>query len=195
MGSNFFIETLLKCDIVAAPLAGYSFLPFRRFLRQFTSGLIFSEMISAEGVMRDNPMTMEYLDRCKEDYPLSFQLFGGKADSIANAIKVMEDKVQVDAIDINMGCPVKKVVKTGGGSALLGDLPKIRAIIRAARAATNLPLSIKIRLGLDRKNLVFKEIIKLACDEGIDAISIHARTRAEMFGGKVDYAALREAAE
>lgn len=193
--SDFFRYYLDKNDLVAAPLAGYSHLPFRRILRKFFDGIVYSEMISVEGLSRRNAETMEYLDRLDYETPLVFQLFGGKAETYGEAIKVAEDIANIDAFDVNMGCPVKKVLKSGGGCALLGDLPRIKNIVANIRKSTDKPFSIKIRLGLDLKNLVYKEVLKIAENEGVNALIVHARTKTEMFSGSIHYEALQELAE
>lgn len=192
--SDFFSSNLLKNDLVAAPLAGYSHMPYRRILREFFDGIIYSEMISVEGLSRRNKETMEYLDRKDYESPLVFQLFGGKPESYIEAVKVAENEVQVDAFDVNMGCPVKKVIKAGGGCALLNDLDKIKAIVQNIRKSTTKPFSIKIRIGLEQKKLVYNEILKIAENEGVDALIVHARTKSDMFSGTVRLDVLEEMA-
>ncbi len=193
MKSNFFTENLLKNDLVAAPLAGISHIPFRQVLRKFFDGIVYSEMMSVEGISRQNPESMEYLERLDNEYPLVFQLFGGKPESFSEAVKIAEDKVPVDAFDVNMGCPVKKVIKTGGGCGLLSDLPRIKEIVKNIRKSTNKPFSIKIRIGLTSDKLVYRDIIGIAESEGADAIIIHARTKSDMFGGIVRLDCLNDA--
>lgn len=195
MMNDFFEYNLKKNDLVAAPLAGYSHLPFRRVLRKFFDGIIYSEMISVEGLSRRNAETMEYLDRMDYESPLVFQLFGGKAETYPEAVKIAEDTVKVDAFDVNMGCPVKKVLKSGGGCSLLGDLPRLKNIVANIRKSTDKPFSIKIRLGLDLKNLVYKEVLKIAENEGVNALIVHGRTKTEMFSGSIHYDFLQELAE
>ena len=193
--SDFFKTNLLKNDLVAAPLAGYSHLPYRRILRKFFDGIIYSEMISVEGLARRNKETMEYLDRIETDSPLVFQIFGGKPENYGEAVRVAENECQVDAFDVNMGCPVKKVIKAGGGCSLLGDLGRIRAIVSNIRKSTDKPFSIKIRIGLDQKHLVYKEILNIAENEGVNALIVHGRTKSDMFGGTVRLDILKEIAE
>ena len=181
--SNFFTKNLLVDDLVAAPMAGISHIPFRRILRKYFKGLIYSEMMSVEGIMRKNAESMEYLNRHLSETSLVFQLFGGNPTSFGEAVKVIEENVQVDAFDINMGCPVKKVLKAGGGCALLKDLPRLKEVVRTMRKSTSLPFSIKIRIGLDENHMVYKDVLDIAQSEGVDALIVHARTKAQMFGG------------
>ena len=194
MTSNFFRDRLIKNDLIAAPMAGITSAPFRLFLREFFDGIAYTEMVSVEGVKRCNPYSMEYLDIMDGDRPVIAQLFGGNPDSYPEAVKAAEKYSAPDGYDINMGCPVKKVIKAGGGCALLTDLPKIAGIVRAMRQGTRQPFSLKIRLGWDESKYVYKEILDIAENEGADALILHARTRTQMFGGAVNYAALADLA-
>lgn len=191
---NFFSENLLKNDLVAAPLAGISHMPFRRILRKYFNGIIYSEMVSAEGIMRKNPDSLEYLDRHPGESPLVFQLFGGRPESFSEAVKAAEEYVNVEAFDVNAGCPVKKVLKAGGGCALLKDLPRLKEVVKAVRRSTAKPFSIKIRIGFDEKNMVYNQALDIAQSEGADAIIVHGRTRSDMFGGTVRLDILRDMA-
>lgn len=193
MKSDFFRACLAKDDLVAAPLAGISHLPFRRILRKYFNGIIYSEMMSVEGISRRNAESMEYLDRLEDESPLVFQLFGGKPSSFGEAVKVAQDYVNVDAFDVNMGCPVKKVLKTGGGCALLSDLTRVKEIVQNIRKSTDKPFSIKIRIGLTADNLVYRDILDIAESEGVNAVIIHARTKSDMFGGTVRLDTLADA--
>jgi len=192
--NSFFIDNFKKTDLVAAPLAGISNLPFRRILRKFSTGIIYSEMISAEGIARLNQDSLEYLNRYEGEKLLVYQLFGGKPSSFVNAIKVIEDRYEVEAYDINMGCPVRKVIKSGGGVSLLQDLARLKDIVTAVRQSTSKPFSIKIRLGMDNTKLVYKDVLKIAEGEGVDALTIHARTKQDLFSGTVRYDILEEVA-
>lgn len=194
MKSDFFRSCLFKNDLAAAPMAGISHPPFRRVLRRYFNGLIYSEMMSVEGVSRRNAESMEYLDRADGEYPLVFQFFGGRPLSFAEAVRVAEGSAAVDAFDINMGCPVKKVLKAGGGCSLLEDLPRLKEIVKAVRGATEKPFSIKIRVGVVPSRPVYGDILDIAEGEGADAVIIHARTKADMFGGTVRLDVLEDAA-
>jgi nifR3 family TIM-barrel protein len=185
-----FREELKKNRLAAAPMAGITSAPFRRLLRDFFNGIIYTEMVSAEGLTRNNAGSLEFLDMIAETRPSVVQLFGGKPESYPRAIRFVEEYAAPDAYDINMGCPVRKVLKTGGGSALLNDLDTLKKIVRAVRGATEKEFSIKIRLGSDEKNLVYKEILAIAEGEGVNALVVHARTRRQMFGGVINYEAL-----
>ncbi|QAR32907.1 tRNA-dihydrouridine synthase family protein [Geovibrio thiophilus] len=190
---NIITESLKKNVFVAAPMAGVSTPPFRLAVRDFFDGIIFSEMVSVEGLIRGGKKTLEYVRLTERDNPYALQLFGSRPESIHDAIKICDEHSNADFYDINMGCPVKKVLKSGSGAALLKDTVKIREIIKAARKATDKPLTVKIRLGWDRGSINYPEVLEIAAGEGIDAVSLHGRTKSEMFSGEVDYAMIADA--
>lgn len=181
---------VLRHNVVLAPLAGITNLPFRLVCRDVGAALAFTEMVSVNGLVREGVKTLALLKSSPEDRPLGIQLFGDKPDDLAEAARIVEG--YGDLLDINMGCPVRKVVGTGAGSALLLEPLKIAAIIRAVRAATTLPLTIKIRSGWHCGDNVFPEVGKIAEAEGCDAITLHPRSRSLMFSGKSDWNHLAE---
>ncbi|WP_265821787.1 tRNA dihydrouridine synthase [Geovibrio ferrireducens] len=190
---NIITKTLSKNIFVAAPMAGVSTPPFRLAVRDFFDGIIFSEMVSVEGLIRGGKKTLEYIHLTERDNPYAIQLFGSRPESVSDALKVCDEYSEAEFYDINMGCPVKKVLKSGSGAALLKDTAKIREIVRAARKATEKPLTIKIRLGWDRSSINYPEVLEIAAGEGINAVSLHGRTKTEMFSGDVDYAMIADA--
>lgn len=172
-------------NVVLAPLAGITNLPFRLICRQQGASLAFTEMVSVNGLVREGIKTLALLKSCAEDRPLGIQLFGDSPTDLAEAARMVEG--YGDLLDINMGCPVRKVVGTGAGSALLQDPPKIAAIVRAVRAATKLPLTIKIRSGWHCGDNVYQEVAKIAEAEGCDAVTLHPRSRSQMFSGQANW--------
>ena len=176
--------------LILAPMAGISDLPFRLLAREQGAPLCFTEMISAEGLKRNGKNTLALLRSSSLDRPLGIQLFGGDPESLAEAARMIEP--DCDLIDINMGCPVKKVVSGGAGSSLLRTPVKVAEIIRAVRKATNRPLTIKIRSGWNSNELSFLEIGRIAEQEGCDAITLHPRTRAQMFSDHADWQRIQE---
>ena len=184
---------VLQHNVVLAPLAGITNLPFRLICREAGASLAFTEMISVNGLVREGVKTLALLKSSPADRPLGIQLFGDKACDLAEAARMVEG--HGDLLDINMGCPVRKVVGTGAGSALLQDPLKIAGIIRAVRAATSMPLTIKIRSGWHCGDNVFKEIGHIAQAEGCDAITLHPRSRSLMFSGSADWNHLKEMKE
>ena len=152
--------------------------------------MAYTEMVSVNGLVREGVKTMALLKSSPEDRPLGIQLFGDKPADLAEAARMIEG--YGDLLDINMGCPVRKVVGTGAGSALLQEPLKIAAIVRAVRAATTLPLTIKIRSGWHCGDNVYKEVGHIAEAEGCDAVTLHPRSRSLMFSGQADWNHLQE---
>jgi nifR3 family TIM-barrel protein len=181
---------VLAHNVVLAPLAGITNMPFRLICRREGASLAFTEMVSVNGLVRDGVKTRALLKSCPDDSPLAIQLFGDSPSDLARAAKIVEG--YGDLLDINMGCPVRKVVGTGAGSALLQEPLRIAAIVRAVRAATSLPLTIKIRSGWHSGDDVFMEVARIAEAEGCDAVTLHPRSRSQMFSGKADWNQIKE---
>lgn len=177
----------LKSNVVAAPLAGLSSLAFRIIATELGCALAFSEMVSADGMIHSWDKAKEYLINDDSARPFGLQIFGSKAETIERAIEMIEENHSVDLIDINMGCPVKKVCKRGAGAALMKDLKNAAAIIRSARRATKKPLTVKMRSGWDDNSINCVELAKIAEDAGANAVIIHPRTREQWFKGISDW--------
>ncbi len=191
MRSSLVIGSLsVSPPLVLAPMAGITDLPFRLTARALGTPLCFTEMISAEGMKRTGKNTVALLRSTADDRPLGIQLFGDDPNSLAEAVRMIENRC--DIIDINMGCPVKKVVSSGAGSSLLRTPLRAAAILRSVRKATNLPLTIKIRSGWNASEVSFREIGRIAQEEGCDAVTLHPRTRAQMFNDNADWEKIRE---
>ena len=176
----------LKNNVFLAPMAGITDLSFRLLNREYGVGLAFTEMVSAVGLKRGTGKTHHYLDASPEDRPLGVQIFGADADVLAEAAKFITDR-GFDILDINMGCPVKKVVKTGAGAALLRDTGKIDAILKSVRKATHLPLTVKIRSGWRQREINCLDVANIAEDCGADAVILHPRTADQGFSGVADW--------
>jgi tRNA-dihydrouridine synthase B len=170
-------------------MAGVSEMPFRCIALEYGAGLATTELVSASGIFYKNRRTRQYLtfDREKER-PYSVQLFGGDKDVMAHAARAAREH-GADIVDINMGCPVKKVTKTGSGSALLCDPPRAAALVRAMREAVDdaIPITCKIRAGWDDKSINAVEMAKTLEDAGCAALALHARTRAQGYSGTADW--------
>lgn len=179
----------LKNSTVLAPMAGITDLPYRRIMKAFGVGLVFTEMVSANGLVREGRGSRDLLRSVPEEQPLGIQLFGDDPRVLAEAIKFVEG--DADLIDLNLGCPVSKVVRSGAGSAMLREPARVAASIRSMRLATSLPLTVKIRSGWDAHSLNYLEIACIAESEGADAITLHPRTRAQGFGGHADWEHIR----
>ncbi len=179
----------LKNNIWLAPMAGITNLPYRQIMKRFGAGLVFTEMVSANGLIRDGRRTRELLASCDEERPLGIQLFGDDPEVLAKAARLVSQDGEL--IDINMGCPVRKVVRSGAGSALLQTPEKIGRMIAAVRSASALPLTVKIRSGWDRSSVNFLEVGRIAESEGADAVILHPRTRCQGFEGHADWEHIR----
>lgn len=186
------LDFLHKNPLVGAPLAGITNYPFRKLVRRFHDGLLFTEMVSVEGIRRNNKQTLKLIDIKNDENPIGIQLFGGIPESFTEAVKIIEDNFDFYCFDINMGCPVKKVLKSKAGAYLLTDLETAAKIISKVRKATKKPLFVKTRLGWDEKSYVYKEMIKICENEGVDVLTIHGRTKSQLYSGRVNYDAISE---
>jgi tRNA-dihydrouridine synthase B len=169
---------------VLAPMAGVTDTVFRRFIRNLGGcGLIMTEFTSADGVLRaKDQKAKRYLHFYEDEHPISAQLFGSDPRVMADAARMVED-LGFDLVDLNLGCPAKKVVKCNGGSGLLRDLPAIGKIFEAVRAAIKIPFTVKFRAGWDDENIVCVDLAKMAEDCGLCAVALHARTREQGYSG------------
>jgi tRNA-dihydrouridine synthase B len=175
---------------VLAPMAGVTDTIFRRMIRSLGGcGLIMTEFTSAEGITRDSRRTLSYLYFQPDEHPITAQLFGANAHALADAARIVEE-LGFDIVDINLGCPAKKVVKCGG-SGLLRDLRELEVILREVRAAVSIPLTVKTRAGWDEKSIVAVEVARLAESVGVEAIAVHPRTRAQRYEGAADWNLIR----
>jgi nifR3 family TIM-barrel protein len=169
---------------VLAPMAGVTDTVFRRFIRNLGGcGLIMTEFTSADGVLRKKDQKAKrYLHFYQDEHPISAQLFGSDPQVMADAARIVED-LGFDLVDLNLGCPAKKVVKCNGGSGLLRDLPIIQKIFESVRAAVKIPFTVKFRAGWDDNNIICVELAKMAEDCGLCAVALHARTREMGYSG------------
>lgn len=178
-------------------MAGVTDTVFRRFIRNLGGcGLIMTEFTSADGVLRaKDKKAKRYLHFYEDEHPISAQLFGSDPQVMADAARIVED-LGFDLVDLNLGCPAKKVVKCNGGSGLLRDLPRIRAIFEAVRAAVKIPFTVKFRAGWNDEEIVCVELAKMAEDCGLCAVALHARTREQGYSGNARWewiAAIKDA--
>jgi nifR3 family TIM-barrel protein len=179
---------------VLAPMAGVTDTVFRRVIRGLGGcGLIMTEFTSAEGVTRNAARTLHYLAFENDEHPITAQLFGANPAVMAAAAALVEE-LGFDIVDVNLGCPAKKVVKCGG-SGLLRDLRLLEEILRAVRAAVGIPLTIKIRAGWDERSIVAVEVARMAEGIGVEAIAVHPRTRVQGLNGRADWNVIRAVKE
>jgi nifR3 family TIM-barrel protein len=175
----------LADNLLLAPMAGITNLSMRLLAREQGASLCFTEMVSVNGLVRDGEKSFALMRGVPADRPLGLQLFGDDPDLLAEGARLSAG--YGDLIDINMGCPVRKVVGSGAGSALLQNPGKVGAIIAAVRRATSLPLTVKIRSGWSADSLNYLLIGRIAQEEGADAVTLHPRTRSQMFEGRADW--------
>jgi tRNA-dihydrouridine synthase B len=184
-------NSAIRPATILAPMAGVTDTVFRRIIRSLGAcGLIMTEFTSAEGLTRNSARTLHYLYFDDDEHPIAAQIFGSDPDVMASAAALTED-LGFDHVDINLGCPVKKVVKCGG-SGLLRDLHHLEKLFRAVRAAVRIPLTIKIRSGWDENNIVAADVARMAEQAGVEAIAIHPRTRMQGYNGSADWRVIRD---
>ncbi len=176
----------LETGAILAPLAGITNMPFRLLAREAGCVLVFSEMVSADGLVHGSPNSAALLRSLPAERPLAVQLFGCDPARMA-AAAAMVAAAGADVLDINFGCAVKKVVKTGAGAALMRDPPRAEALLTAVRQAVRIPLTIKLRSGWERSAAQALAIGKLAEGCGVDAVTIHPRTAAQKFSGRAEW--------
>lgn len=184
----------LKNNVVLAPMAGITDSAFRQICKEFGASLVYTELISAKGIMYDNQNTKAMLDISEKEKPASVQLFGRHASVLGEMARKM-DKYEFDIIDLNMGCPAPKIVKNGEGSALMKNPKEVKEVLTAIVKNTSKPVTIKIRKGFDEEHVNAVEIAKIAEDAGISGIAVHGRTREQYYGGKADYDIIRAVKE
>lgn len=172
--------------LLLAPMEDVSDPPFRALCKEQGADLMYTEFISSEGLIRDAIKSRQKLDIFEEERPVGIQIFGGDEDSMALAAQIV-DATHPDLVDINYGCPVKKVVCKGAGAAILKDLPKMVKLTRRVVDATRLPVTVKTRLGWDDGSKNIEEVAERLQDVGIQALSIHGRTRTQMYKGAADW--------
>ena len=174
----------IKNRLFLAPMAGVTNMAFRKLAVKHGAGMVYAEMVSDKGLLYDNVRTKKMIEVSNDEHPVVMQIFGSSVDTLVLAAKYVEEHSNADMIDINMGCPVNKVIKSGAGSALLKDPDKVYEIVKAVKEAVKLPVSIKIRAGWDHSSINCVEVVKAATKAGVDAIAIHGRTRSMMYRGE-----------
>jgi len=185
---------LRERPLLLAPMEDVSDPPFRRICRRYGADLVYTEFVSAGGLVHEARSSMEKLFFSPEERPVAIQIFGGRADYIRKAAEVVE-RAAPDIIDINFGCPVKKVIKQGAGAGILRDIPKMRQLTEIVVAAARRPVTVKTRLGWDDSTIHILETAQMLEDCGISALAVHARTRIQGYKGKARWEWLRKLKE
>jgi tRNA-dihydrouridine synthase B len=180
--------------VVLAPMAGVSVQAFRRQGRRFGAGLVCSEMVSCAGLEHRNERTLGYLRIASDEHPLAVQIFGSQPETMAEAARMVED-AGADLVDINFGCPVKKVTKTGAGATLLEAAPRATAIVAAVAEAVSVPVTVKMRRGLENGARTCLELGPRLVDAGAASLTLHPRSAKQMYTGEADHSLTAELAE
>ncbi len=179
---------------VLAPLAGITDLPFRLLCKEQGAALVYTEMISAEGLIRRQGAALRITESAPEERPVAFQLFGGRPEAMAGAAGMLAG-LGADIVDINMGCPVRKVVSGGAGAALLKDIKAAALVVKSVVAATPLPVTVKLRTGPTGSDFVAADMAKAAREAGAAAVAVHGRHAGQGFSGDADWSAIRAVKE
>jgi nifR3 family TIM-barrel protein len=185
----------IESNLFLSPLAGYTNLPFRLVVREIGGvGLCTTDLVNARSLLEKRAKALKLIETRKEDSPLAVQLFGSVPEEMRDAAIYLES-IGVHSIDINMGCPVKKVCKVGGGSAMMTELEKTAALVKQMVNAVKIPVTAKMRLGWDDENLTAPDLARALEDAGAAAIFVHGRTREQGFGGTVNLSGIRKVVE
>ncbi|MEO7039895.1 MAG: tRNA dihydrouridine synthase DusB [Gemmatimonadaceae bacterium] len=184
---RFPVELTHPVPLYLAPMAGVSESPFRRLCRRFGADVVVTEFLSAEGIRRENEATIAKLRFGPDEHPIGVQIFGSDPSAMGDAAALVTDVFAPNFIDINFGCPVKKVVKRNGGSGCLKDLTLVADIIRGVRARTHLPVTAKIRSGWNEEMRDPVRIARVCEDAGAAVIALHARSRTQMYSGRANW--------
>ena len=182
---------LPEFPLLLAPMEDVSDPPFRALCKQHGADLMYTEFISSEGLIRDAAKSLQKLDIFEYERPIGIQIFGGEIDAMIQAAEITE-QANPDIIDINYGCPVKKVICKGAGAGILKDIPKMVRMTAEIVKRTNKPVTVKTRLGWDTQSMHIVEVAERLQDVGIKAISIHGRTRVQMYKGEADWSLIAE---
>src|SRR5881392_942899 len=181
----------LNSNLLLSPLAGYTNLPFRLTVREIGGlDLATTDLVNARSLLEKNPKALKLIETSPADRPLAVQLFGSVPEEMRDAAAYLES-IGVSSVDINMGCPVRKVCRVGGGSAMMTELDKTTALVKAMINAVKIPVTAKMRLGWDDDNLTAPDLARVLEDVGVAAIFVHGRTRAQGFAGRVNLDGIR----
>lgn len=184
----------LDNPLILAPMAGVTDQPFRRICHSMGAGLVCMEMVSAKAICYHNKNTKELLEIAGDEHPVSLQLFGSDVDAMVEATKIIEE-VPYDILDINMGCPVPKVFNNGDGSALMKNPKLVGEIVSSLVKATDRPVTVKIRTGVDSEHINAPEIAHIIEESGASAVAVHGRTREQYYSGEADWDIIRQVKE
>lgn len=180
--------------LLMAPMCDITHKAFRGILKAYGAGLVYTQMVSAKALVMRDPKTMHLLKYDESERPIGIQIFGNNADTLAEAAAIAQD-LGPDLIDLNMGCPARRIVNDGGGSALLRHPTLVQEIFSKMRSVIKIPFTVKMRAGWDKDCLQAFQVAKLAYEGGLDAVCLHARTRAQGYSGAADWSMIKELKE
>ncbi|MBF4615211.1 tRNA dihydrouridine synthase DusB [Curtobacterium sp. VKM Ac-1376] len=177
--------------VVLAPMAGITNMAYRRLCREYGAGLYVCEMITSRALVERTPVSMQLIQHHESETPRSIQLYGVEPNTVAEAASILVGEDRADHIDLNFGCPVPKVTRKGGGAALPWKLDLFRELVtKTVRAAGDVPVTVKMRKGIDEDHLTYLDAARIARDAGVAAVSLHARTASEHYSGQADWSAI-----
>lgn len=185
----------IENPVIVAPLAGVSNISFRAIAKEFHAGLVCNEMVSDKALFYDSKKTLKMCDVNPDEHPVSFQLFGHDKDTVVYAAKFLDTQTDCDIIDFNMGCPVNKVIKAQAGSYLMKDVEYAKNLVSSIVQSVSKPVTVKMRLGFDAQHINCVEMAKAMESVGVSAITVHGRTRSQMYEGKADWSYIKQVKE
>lgn len=193
---GYYIKNVyIDSNVVLAPMAGVTNIAYRKMCKKYGAGMVTTEMISDKGIYYHDKKTkdMAKIDEC--EHPVAIQIFGGEIDTLVNAAKWVDEQTNADIIDINMGCPVPKVLKSEAGSKYLLDVERIYKTVKSVVENVKKPVTVKIRLGWDHNSINVFEVSQAIIDAGASALAIHGRTKSDLYSGTVNYELIRQVKE
>ncbi len=188
-------DVKLKGIVFCAPLAGISNSVYRMISKKYGAALTYSEMISDKALVYNSENTYKMIKINKKEHPVAVQLFGGEKEFLVKAVKILNEKCSADILDINMGCPVPKVIKAKAGSYWLKDIESAYKKVKAIVEASTKPVSVKLRIGYDKDSINVVEMAKAMEKTGVKLICVHARTKTQLYSGKADYSYIKKVKE
>ncbi len=187
---------IIKSPAILAPMAGVTDLPFRTICKRMGASLVYTEFVSADGIIRENLKTLKMLEFNDFERPIGIQIFGDNPIVVSQSAKFIADNYNPDIIDINFGCPVPKVTKKGAGSAALKDLSVMKdMVLKVVKSVPNTPVTVKMRAGWDSNSIVVEQAGKILENAGIQAITLHARTSKQLYKGSADWSLIKRLKE
>ena len=188
-------NVLINSKVVLAPMAGVTNIAYRKMCKQFGAGMVTTEMISDKGIFYNDKKTKELANIDEIEHPVAIQIFGGDLDTLLNAAKWVDNQTKADIIDVNMGCPVPKVLKSEAGSKYLQDVDRIYNTVKTLVENVKKPVTIKIRIGWDHNSINVLEVSDAIIKAGASALVIHGRTKTDLYSGTVNYDLIRQVKE